>query len=212
YPFEELVENIDINRDAGRNPLFDVIFSLMDAETNFQDPLGKENNEIKQILPEFRKSTAKFDLSLDVRVGEKLSFSVEYCTALFKKETIQRFIGYFKEVVLAITENMEINIADIEILSGEEKKQLLVGFNNTMSDYPTDKTFHELFEDQVEQAPESLAVIHRSRSLSYADLNRTADRLAHLLRTNGAVPNSLIPIFCKRSIETAVAILGIFKA
>ncbi|MCP5051524.1 MAG: amino acid adenylation domain-containing protein, partial [bacterium] len=212
YPFEELVEKLDIQRDVERNPLFDVMFSLVDVEAGSPAPVVKESNEVTEILHEYEQRISKFDLSLGVSAGERLFVSFEYCTALFKKETIQRFIGYFKEILHAVTQDIEVKISAIEILSGEEKKQLLVDFNNTVSHYSKDTSVHQLFQQQVEKTPHHVAVKFENNNVTYSELNRRANHLAVQLRDKGIRLDSIVTIMVDRCIEMFTGVLGVLKA
>ncbi|MCP4147136.1 MAG: amino acid adenylation domain-containing protein, partial [bacterium] len=147
YPFEELVEKLAVTRDPGRNPLFDVMLSYQEATANRSH---KEEPTIN----------TKFDLILDLQqTGENLNLTLEYCTKLFKKETIQRYTGYLKNIIKAILANPETKLKEIDILSKEEKKRILIDFNNTAADYPETKTIHQLVEEQAEQAPHRIVAV-----------------------------------------------------
>ncbi|MCP5045909.1 MAG: amino acid adenylation domain-containing protein, partial [bacterium] len=212
YPFEVLVEQMDVQRDVERNPLFDVMFSLVDGESGSPAPVVKENNEITEISPGYNRRISKFDLSLGVVTGEILTVSFEYCTALFKKETIQRFIGYFKEIVHVVTGDIEVEMSAIEILSGKEKKQLLDDFNNTVSDYSKDKSVHLLFQKQAEKSPHHVAVKFENNNVTYSELNRRANHLAVRLRDKGILPDSIVTIMLDRCAEMLTGMMGILKA
>ncbi len=93
-----------------------------------------------------------------------------------------------------------------------EKHQLLVEWNETTRDYPKDNCLHQLFEEQVERTPEAVAVIFRDQQLTYRELNRRANQLAHYLRTLGIGPEVLVGICMERSVEMVVGLLGILKA
>ncbi|WP_144647349.1 AMP-binding protein, partial [Priestia megaterium] len=97
-------------------------------------------------------------------------------------------------------------LRDIEILSHEEKNQLLIDFNQTEADYPK-KPIHLLFEEQVEKTPENVAVVYESDSLTYKELNEKANQLARTLRTHGAQPDSRIGLLMERSIDMIVGLL-----
>ena len=124
YPFEELVDKVNVNRDLSRNPIFDVVFVLQNLEPQRRHPVFKYYN--------FERGVSKFDLTLDVyETKENLFFKFEYCTKLFKQETIKRFGNYLKKIVAAIIENPGIPLGNIEIISAEEKHRLLYDFNHT---------------------------------------------------------------------------------
>ncbi|MCP5053325.1 MAG: amino acid adenylation domain-containing protein, partial [bacterium] len=215
YPFEDLVEKLDVKRDVGRNPLFDVMFSLEEVETGTRDStVGKEtkNNELKPILPGFEGKISKFDMSIDVKVGENVSFIFEYCTALFKEETIRRFMRYFEELIRGVTQNINRKISLINILSSGEKKQLLFNFNNTASDYSKDKSFNQLFQQQVEKTPHRVAVNFEANNVTYSELNSRTNHLAWQLRDKGILPDGIVAILAERSVEMLTGILGVLKA
>nr|NIM14871.1 non-ribosomal peptide synthetase [Candidatus Aminicenantes bacterium]NIM84541.1 non-ribosomal peptide synthetase [Candidatus Aminicenantes bacterium]NIN24069.1 non-ribosomal peptide synthetase [Candidatus Aminicenantes bacterium]NIN47775.1 non-ribosomal peptide synthetase [Candidatus Aminicenantes bacterium]NIN90713.1 non-ribosomal peptide synthetase [Candidatus Aminicenantes bacterium] len=157
YPFEELVEQAGLTRDTSRNPLFDVMFVFQNFEIKDIEIPGLKLKPWK-----YENPTSKFDLTLNgEEKQEGLHFIVEYCTALFKKTTIQRFINYFKTIISILAANLKkpIKICDIEILSREEKQRLLIDFNRTEAGYPEGKTIHELFAEQVEKTPDHVALI-----------------------------------------------------
>ena len=208
YPFEELVHNLDIQRDVGRNPLFDVMFSLADAKTVSSAPIVQSADG----LEELSHRISKFDLSLAVENGAELSFAFEYSKALFRKKTIQRFSRYFKEILYAVIQDIEVKICNIEILSKEEKKQLLVDFNNSVSEYSKDKFVHQLFQQQVEKTPYQVAVKFKNNDVTYTELNGRANYLAQQLREKGIRPDTIVGIVADRGVEMLVGILGVLKA
>jgi amino acid adenylation domain-containing protein/non-ribosomal peptide synthase protein (TIGR01720 family) len=234
YPFEELVEQLPVNREVSRNPLFDVVFVMQNFAA--RKP-GKTQMKLKPYP--YRNKIAKFDLTFQaVEAKEKLLFILEYCTKLFKTETTARFIEYFKKILLSILENPGQKISGIEILPGEEKNRLLFEFNQTDADYPKDKTLHELFREQVQRTPDHIALVWKEEGwkgrrvegkreeepfgqvldafggmhISYKELNEKSDRLACLLIEKGVRPDTLVAIMLERSVEMIVGILGILKA
>jgi amino acid adenylation domain-containing protein len=232
YPFEDLVERVAVNRDAGRNPLFDIMFVLHNVERI--PGVRVKNKTINQSVQNFSPGdenivqVAKFDLTLTaVEVDRSLLFIFQYCTKLFTRETINRFSDYFKEIVSTIAKEPDKRLSQIEIIEEGEKKQLLHDFNKTESTYPRDRLIHQLFQEQAEKTPESVAVIgveHRAESrkqivgtrfivsVTYQELNRKSNRLAHFLREKGVGPDTVVGIKVKRSIEMIIGILGILKA
>ncbi|MCP4218505.1 MAG: amino acid adenylation domain-containing protein, partial [bacterium] len=217
YPFDDLVDRVSVRRDTGRNPIFDVMFSYLDLPSMGLDISGKAAKSGNPLPGQDVETTSKFDLTLDLQAmeGEYL-FSFEYCVKLFKKETIQRFIGYFENTIAGILNNREIKIMDIDILSEEEKKRLIFDFNGITIDYPRDKTLHGLFEEQVERTPSNTALIDymegQRRSLTYGQLNEKASALTGLLMEKGFMPQSIAGIKTERSIEMPAAILAVLKA
>jgi tyrocidine synthetase-3 len=236
YPYEELVERVNIQRDVSRNPLFDTMFLFQ----NFFDPrVTSTNRSIENRYIRIRNAASegnvsKFDLSLYALENEnRLYFKFEYCTALFKKQTIERFIKYFKKIVSIVVRDPGTKISGIEIITAEEKKQILHGFNDTGMEFPANKTLHQLFTGQVEKTPDHTALIGSYQShtegtrglaplpgtplsgpmfITYRELNRQSNRLAHLLKEKGVGPDIIVPIMVERSIEMMIGILGILKS
>ncbi|MCP4157810.1 MAG: AMP-binding protein, partial [bacterium] len=160
YQFEDLVENIENQKDKTRNPVFDVMFIYQNMEKNEIVIPG-----LKLTPMAIEATTAKFELTLIVNEDrEKLRFNFQYSTALFKRETVERFKDYFINTVTGSLEKEVTRIADIEIITEKEKKQVLYEFNETETPYPKDKTIHRLFEEQVQKKPDGIAIVGSRRS------------------------------------------------
>jgi amino acid adenylation domain-containing protein len=222
YQFENLVEKVETNRDMSHNPIFSVSFVL--NENIWQDTNELPGNEMKgmKIKPyHYPHKTSKFDLSLrGVESEEKLYFSFEYCTKLFKEETIARFIDYFKRIMRSVIDAPGKKLSEIEITSGEDKKQILYDFNDTGVDYPKDKMIHRLFEEQAARTSDNIALhgcmiawMHGEEgSITYKELNEKSNQLAHVLQIKGVEPDTIIGIMVERSVEMIIGILGILKS
>jgi amino acid adenylation domain-containing protein len=207
YPFEALVEELKIERDLSRNPLFDTMFVLQNMELEDLEIPG-----LKITPYEFDNSVAKFDLTLTVtETGRGIYCKFEYCTALFKRETIERLAGYFRNLLEAVTADPDIRLDRVEILTAAERNQILYEFNDTRADYPKE-TIHRLFEEQAERTPDQIAVIFNEKRLTYRELNRKANQMASRLRSMGARPDSIIAIIAERTLEMIIAILSVLKA
>jgi amino acid adenylation domain-containing protein len=239
YQFEDLVEKVPVRRDTSRNPIFDVMFNLLNLSDYVEDiPAMNEQNSYfykDELKNEHRQSTAKFDLNLtavDISKGGRkaIYFNLEYCTRLFKANTIERMIGFFHKIVDAVVQHPQVKISGIDILSKEEKNRILFEFNQTAAAYPKDKTIHELFEMQVERTPDYTALVgvhHTNKKyekkynmsymsyssyLSYKKLNEKSNQLAHYLQSKAVVTGTIVGLMSKRSIEMITGILGILKA
>ncbi|UCH92358.1 MAG: amino acid adenylation domain-containing protein [Candidatus Aminicenantes bacterium] len=216
YQYENLVESVPVNRDTSRNPLFDTMFALQNMEISEVEitklklkPYDREN--ILRI--------SKFDMTLHAaETEENLYLTFEYCTKLFKETTIERFIRYFKNLISSVLQDIKRNLSDIEIISEEEKMQLLFDFNNTRANYPKEKTIHELFEEQVLKSPGRTALIYKNEetklieSLNYKQLNKNANQLARQLRTKGIKPDTITGIMVQPSLEMIIGIIAVLKA
>ena len=220
YPFEDLVDQLAVNRDTSRNPVFNVVFNLVN---NTRSTSEREIPQTREIDRDYihRPGTAKFDLQLSVTEDHNsLIFSFDYCKKLFKPKTIERFIRYFQKIAAAAVQHPQRRIWEIEILSDDEKHQLLKEFNQTAAIYPKDKTIHRIFAEQAEQTPDKIAVIgplqikYRSHMTyrTYKNLNEQSDRLAFLLKEKGVYADTIVALLLERSIEMIIGILGILKA
>ena len=146
-------------------------------------------------------------MELEERPGG-ITGSLEYNTDLYNDATIERMIGHFRTLLEGIVANPDQRVSELPLLTEAERRQLLVEWNNTSTDYPRDACVHRLFEAQVEQSPEAVAIIFEGKSLTYRELNARANRLAHYLIQHGAGPESLVGISMERSIEMIVALYG----
>ncbi|HLP61403.1 MAG TPA: condensation domain-containing protein, partial [Candidatus Deferrimicrobium sp.] len=221
YQFEDLVEATQLNRDLGRNPIFDVLFVLQNMGIPVIEIPG-----LKMTPFPFETHIAPFDIYLMAEEQENcLYFTTGYCTKLFKEDTIRRFMGYFTKILTTVSFERATNLklTEIEILSVAEKCQILVEFNNTETEYANysaNLTVHELFERQVERTPEAIAVVGTSIdvndvnnvSITYRELNLKANRLAHRLKQKGVGRDTIVSVIMPRSIDMTAAILGIIKA
>jgi amino acid adenylation domain-containing protein len=208
YQFEELVGKLDMRRDMSRNPLFDVMLVMQNMDNvdiNLGDILIKPYDNTNKI--------SKFDLTITAAEGrEEIFLSFEYCTKLFKKETIERMAGHLRNLLRVVTKDRSIKLGDIEIIGEEEKQKLLYEFNDTYAEYPREKTIGELFEVQVEKTPGNIAVAFEDKQLTYKELNERSNRLAKTLREKGVVEDSIVGIMVERSLDMIVGIMGILKA
>ena len=215
YPYENLVEQVNVNRDLSHNPLFDVMLVLQNME---REELKIPGLKIKSY--DYESEISKFDMTFTAEEkADKLYFSVSYRTALFKKETVERFTGYFKNIILFIERKPGFKLSQIEIISKEEKQHILYDFNETASAYPGNKTIHELFAGQVEKRRDNTAIVGNWQfadssitALTYSELNRQSDKIAYLLQEKGVRNDIIVGILVKRSIEMVIGLLGILKA
>ncbi|QII47587.1 lichenysin non-ribosomal peptide synthetase LicA [Bacillus paralicheniformis] len=208
YPFEELIEKLNIQRDMSRNPLFDAVFSMRNADLK---DLSMEGITLKPY--DFAHQTAKFDLTLTAAEEDGLLvFEMEYNTALFKHESIERWSGYWVNLLEAVAENPDACLSELSFLDEAEKRRIVQKWNETKLAVPQDKTIHELFEAQVLRTPDRGAAVYNGVKWTYKELNARANRLARLLIEKGARPEQRIGIMVKPSLEMAAGVLGILKA
>src|SRR5215471_7515415 len=207
-PFEKLVEEFQPQRSLSHSPLFQVMFVLQNAP-----PMVREFGGLTFSSFAVGSETAKFDLTLSMREEAKgLRGSLEYSTDLFDAATIDRMIRHFERLLQGIVAGPDRHISDLPILTDAEKHQLLVEWNNTATDYPHDACIHELFEEQVKKSPDAIAVVFEDQQLTYGELNRRANQLAHYLRKLGVGPEVLVGICMDRSLQMIIGLIGILKA
>lgn len=203
YPYDLLVKKLNI---PSYTNLFDVMFTYQNT--------GKNNILINNTTGKILyadTNIAKFNLSFEINPND-YSFTIEYKTDLFKRNTIEGFYNHYINLLREIQNNPDIAIKDISVFSKTEKEQLLYGFNDTKMDYSSDKTISELFEKQVEKTPDTTALIFGDISFTYSELNEKANQLAHYLRSNGIKNGNIVGIMLNRSPELIISMLAILKS
>ncbi|MBC9795257.1 non-ribosomal peptide synthetase/type I polyketide synthase [Sinomicrobium weinanense] len=209
YPFDRIVEDLNIDYTPGRAPLFDVVISWVDPAN---DP-EKQQGDLWLTEMQLENTTSKFDFSFEFReAGDSLVLNLEYSTDLFTEMRMQRMLGHYLQLVTQIVKDEKKPLGQLEILNAEEKEQLLHTFNE-QKDYPRQHTITALFEEQVEKTPGAVAVCAGEQTLTYGELNAMANRVAHYLIENFALqPEERIGCCTDNNIWTAITILGILKA
>ena len=204
YPFDMLIKKLGVKTDNSRNPLFDVMFTYQNKEENMVKLNGKNINVL-----ELYNNIAKYNLSIEIR-PKIHTINIEYCSDLFKKDTIINFFEHYMYVIEQILNNNEIKIDDINIITEKENK-LLEKFNETDGEINNDTTAY-LIEKQVDENPNNIAVICEDKKITYKELDEKANSLANHLIEKGIKRNDIVCIMTNRSIETIVAMYAILKA
>ncbi|NET45429.1 amino acid adenylation domain-containing protein [Okeania sp. SIO2B3] len=224
YPFALIVERLQQERDPSRSPLFQASFVLQKllAESQDTQKLAYSGTKAKALINlgglevetfVFDQFESQFDVFMQMLEENSYLFgSLKYNTDLFDEQTIAGMVAHFQTLLEGIVSNPEQRVGELPIFSETEKQQLLVTWNDTKTDYPTDKCIYQLFEEQVEKTPNAVAVVFEQQSLTYSQLNRKANQLAHYLQKLGVVPETLVGICIERSIEMVVGLLAILKA
>nr|WP_250636801.1 non-ribosomal peptide synthase/polyketide synthase [Paenibacillus sp. IHB B 3084] len=216
YPFEELVEKLNVKRDMSRNPLFDTMFTLQNTE----------EGELKLADLSFRpygmeQTPAKFDLTLEASEEEAgIQFGLQYATALYQRETVERMTRHFIRLAEAVATNPDAKLGELELITAEETERILKVFNDPNAHSVRDaehgqvqgRSLSERFEEQAKRNPERVAVVFEDTVLTYAELNEQANRLARVLRAEGVEADQPVGILLERSADILVSILGILKA
>jgi len=209
YQFEELVDRLQPERDASRNPLFDTQFACQVVEEAQIDLEG-----ITGVPYHYKNYAAKFDLSFDVfEEKNRLGLRFQYYTKLFKTSAIETLAKHFLNILREVIEKPGLRLYDIPMMDESEKRRILFQFNDTKKELARDKCFPGLFEEQVEKTPYSTAARYKNQFISYEELHKKADRLANYLYCDKNIrPNDRVGICMTRSIHFLIAILGIMKA
>nr|MDJ0510840.1 amino acid adenylation domain-containing protein [Crocosphaera sp.] len=207
-PFERLVEVLNPQRNLIYTPLFQVMFVLQNAPLEEQQLPGLTLTPVKQSL-----TTSKFDLTLFIKEENgQLIGEWEYKTNLFKSATIKRMIGHFQMLLSGISSNIEQTIWQLPLLTEPEEHQLLKKWNHTESNYPQTKSIHRLFEEQVNNNPNAIALVFEEQKITYQELNNKANQLAHYLRKLGVKIEQYIGLYLPPSLIRIVTLLAILKA
>ncbi|MCP4990317.1 MAG: amino acid adenylation domain-containing protein [Colwellia sp.] len=154
-----------------------------------------------------------YDLSITVAPDYLMGFKFTYNPDIYSRDQIERTIDHLKTVISDVLQAPNKRLSDVRLLSEREREQIIHGFNNTAVDYQVDKkTIIDIFEEQVEQSPNSIAVVFEDQQLTYRGLNDEANRLAHYLQNLGVGPDVLVGICMERSLEMVIGFLGVLKA
>ncbi|MHA6486325.1 amino acid adenylation domain-containing protein [Bacillus cabrialesii] len=208
YPFEELVDKLGVTRDMSRNPLFD---AMLVVQNNDYEPLHLHDLQMKPA--EVSHLVSKFDLTLQASEGDgNIHFLFEYSTALFEKTTMERWASHLTNVLRIIGKNPEVTLNRIDILTQEERNQLLNEFNIRKANQYEEQTISQLFEQQAARTPKASALVIGDKTLTYQELDEWSNGIAHTLRSRGVKPDTPVGIMMPRSFSMVAAILGVWKA
>ncbi len=207
-PFEMLVDKLQLKRDLSRSPVFQVMFVLQTTSEAALELPGVTLN-----VMDMDQQVARYDLTMSLfKLPDALKGQFAYNTDLFDPDLIRRMLAHFQVLLEGIVADPDRRIASLPLLPDAELQTLLVAWNDTHVACPQDQCVHHLFEAQVQRAPEAPAVVYGDQVLSYRDLNRRANQLAHHLRGLGVGPEVLVGVCMERSPELLVGLLGVLKA
>ena len=207
-PFEKLVEELSPVRDMSHNPLFQVMLALQNTPDAALAITGLT------ITPELMEvGTSKFDLDLEISESEQgLEIQYSYNTDLFDRATIERLAQHYGVLLEGIAKAPQRFISELPFLTQAERDQLLIEWNGATVPYPAQPCIHQLFEAHAASNPETVAVVFEGGQLSYGDLDRKANQLAHFLRSEGIGADIVVGLCVERSLDMMAGILGILKA
>ncbi len=208
-PFERLVEELAPERSLAHTPLFQVMFALQNDDQGGprmgaleMGPLGSGGGEI-----------VKFDLMLDLAEGDRgFAGSLSFRAELWERATMERMAGHFARLVEAVVMDPDRPAAGVAYVADEERARVLAEWGATGHEYAGGACIHDLFAAQARRTPHAVAVVHRGGALTYAELDRASNRLAHALRGRGVGPESRVGVCLRRRPAALAALLGVLKA
>ncbi|HZI12013.1 MAG TPA: MupA/Atu3671 family FMN-dependent luciferase-like monooxygenase, partial [Myxococcus sp.] len=207
-PFDRLVEVLQVPRDLGGTPVFQVMLNLNSAAE-----AGSTPSQVRVGVVEVPSDSAKFDLTLDVwEERDGLRCRLEYATALFEPDTVARMAANLARLARSAVEDPARAVGALELVEEEERRRVLVEWNDTRAPLPREACAHHLFEAQAARTPDAPAVAFGEDVFTYAELDRRANQLAHHLRSLGVDAESCVGLCLERSLDAVVAMLGILKA
>ncbi|HTI08484.1 MAG TPA: amino acid adenylation domain-containing protein [Puia sp.] len=208
YPFDNLVRMLHEQRDISRNPVFDTMFIYQDMGIP-----EMKNADFALTRHFFDPGIAKYDLSLEIFPDRhSMRGGFEYCTKLFKEETISRLARHFCNLITSVLEGPETRLSDLQMISDLEYNDCIRTFNASCTEYPGDKTIQQLFEEQAGRTPDKIAIEYGSGTVTYEQLNARSGRLAGLLREKGVGPGGIVGILLPASPDLITGILAVLKA
>jgi len=208
-PFEQLVEALQPERSLSYNPLFQVMFNHQtDTQRGGASATGLQVQGL-----EWDSKTAQLDLNLDTQESaEGIQASLTYATDLFDAPGMQRLLAHWQRLLHSVSQDCTRRVGELPLLEDAQLQHMVHDWNATQRAFAKDMGVHRLFEDQARLRPDATALACNGQVLSYGELNRRANRLAHRLRGAGVGPDVLVAVALERSVEMAVALLATLKA
>src|SRR6185369_2480720 len=207
-PFEKLVEDLQPERSLSHQPLFQVMVTMQNLPRDASAIAGLtlKGEPMKQ-------ASAKFELTLDlVEQGDEIHGELEYATELYDGWTIRRLLEHLERLLEGMVENDQRCVMELPMISERERQEVIVEWNQTQAEYPRDRCVHELFEQQVALTPDAVAVSFEGACLTYDDLSRRANQLAHYLQRVGVGAEVRVGLCLEPSLDMVVGLLGVLKA
>ncbi len=205
-PFEHLVRELRVQRDPGRNPFFQALFSL-------EPPLPEVDPAWHLTQMDVDTGASKYDLSLELdERSEEVLARFHYKTDLFDAATMVRMAAHWQRLLKGTVGDPDQRISELPLLAAHEQRQIVVDWNNTEVDLPGEQLIHRYFEKQAKRSPEAAAVVFEGKSLTYAELDSHANQVAGRLKELGVGPEVVVALYFERSLEMLTGILGVLKA
>jgi amino acid adenylation domain-containing protein len=207
-PFEKLVAELAPERSMSHSPIVQVLFTLTDGAQAASDLGGLRVRAVDAEL-----GTVKGDLGLGLLASaDGLRGEMTYSTDLFDAATVERIMRHFGRLLEQVAEDADRRVSALALLDDAERAVVVDEWNRIDTEYPADRCIHAIFEAQAARTPDAVAVSFKDQSLTYAELNARANRIAHHLRRRGVGPETRVGLFLERGVEMVAAILGTLKA
>jgi amino acid adenylation domain-containing protein len=208
-PFERVIAELRPGRSLSHSTLFQVLFQL-DTEGEAGDGAAEEGLKVRELPRE--GDTAKLDVALMLHAHPRgITGGLQYSTDLFERGTAARMAEHLERLLEQAAADPDRRVSRLNLVSRAERERL-VGWNRTTARFPADRCIHQLFEEQARQTPQAVALAFGDETLTYAQLDARANRLAHHLRGMGVGPEVRVGVCLERSLELLVCILGVMKA
>lgn len=206
------LKHLDLQREFSRMPVSSVMFNWRRLNWAGKSESNGESLPFEPYMLETQRGAA-YDITLEfIEVEHTLVVRWNYNSDLFSAEAIERMADHYLQLLKGAISHPESPVAQLPLLTEEERHQLLVEWNQTSADYPKDQCIHHLFETRAKETPDATAVVFEAESLTYQELNQQANQVAHYLQKTGVLPESLVGICIERSLDMVVGLLGILKA
>ena len=207
-PYDKVVEQVQRERDNSRTPLIQASL-VVQHEARQQWELGGMRLRSEEV----DTGRTKFDISLIVKEeGEEMEVVLQYRKQMYEGRMVERMVRQLERVMEAVVKDEEARVGEIEMMSKEERDEVIEGWNDTRREYGESRCVHEIFEQEAESGADKVAVIFDDQQLTYGELNRRANNLAHRLRELGVGAEVRVGIYVERSMEMVVGLIGIMKA
>lgn len=207
YPFAELIEELNLQWDPRRNPLFDTVFVMQNVEIPSVQIPG-----LKVKTVPYQGRSSMFDMTWEIVEGKSFELWVEYNTSLWKRETIERMVMHFTQILKQVIQSPQEKLAQIQLITEDERTQILSEFNRTQHPLPKGKTVVDLFNEQVRIRPNQIAIVEKGEKITYQRLHEESNQLAHFLRRQGVSKGTIVSILSKNSKELLISIMAVIKA
>ncbi|BCA53183.1 putative Multi-domain non-ribosomal peptide synthetase [Nitrospira sp. KM1] len=207
YPFDRLVETLQVDRDPSTPPLVQVLFNMVNA------PIGDIHLYGLKWEPfEVEPGSSQFDLAMTIELHAAKKAYLTFNTDLFTRQTAERLLDHYIALLQQALSNPSTCVDDLPILNTQERRQMLELWNDTVADNPRSLCFSALFESVTRFCPDAVAVSMQGESLTYRELNHQANTIARLLQLHGVAAETPVGLCMDRSLDMVAALLAVMKS